>query len=97
MVRRVQGGGAGSWLSVLREVAIWLPQPAAITTAGELRRAPGQGRIAFLAQVRNAALAPLWTVSRVGQLLGNQSCSFHFSAPRISIQGIRALLRRSVY
>ena len=47
---------------MLREVAVRLPQPAKITAGGALVRAPGQDRIAFLAAVRNEALAPLWRV-----------------------------------
>ena len=48
---------------MLRTLAMWLPQPAVITHSGDLQRAPGQDRIAFLAAVRNAALQPLWQVS----------------------------------
>lgn len=47
---------------MLREIASWLPQSATITAGGALRRGKGQDRIAFLASVRNKALAPLWTV-----------------------------------
>jgi hypothetical protein len=50
------------WLGVLRLLAAALPQTAVITAGGDLRRAPGQDRIAFLAAVRDAALAPLWQV-----------------------------------
>ncbi len=45
---------------MLRQLAMWLPQPAVIHHDGALKRAPQQDRIAFLAGVRNAALAPLW-------------------------------------
>ena len=48
---------------MLRLLTMWLPQPAVITAGGDLRRQPGQDRIAFLAAVRNAALAPLWQVT----------------------------------
>lgn len=54
----------GAWLGVLRLLAMRLPQRAVITNGGDLQRAPGQDRIAFLAAVRNAALAPLWQVIR---------------------------------
>ncbi len=45
---------------MLRLLVAALPQAATVTAGGELRRAPQQDRIAFLAAVRNAALAPLW-------------------------------------
>lgn len=48
---------------MLRLLAAALPQTAVITAGGDLRRAAGQDRIAFLASVRNAALAPLWQVT----------------------------------
>lgn len=61
-VQQPSDTAAGAWLGVLREIASWLPQSATITTGGALRRGEGQGRIAFLASVRNQALAPLWSV-----------------------------------
>jgi hypothetical protein len=48
------------WLGVLRLLVMWLPQRAAIVDGGDLQRAPGRDRIAFLAAVRDAALVPLW-------------------------------------
>lgn len=68
---------AGAWLGVLRLLAMWLPQPAVITTGGDLERTQGQDRIAFLAAVRNAALAPLWQV----RTAASSCCSRHISSP----------------
>lgn len=74
---------------MLREIAIWLPQSAAITTAGDLQRVSGQGRIAFLAQVRNAALAPLWTVSNPVYILLDPQVRAEGTGPLFSDWGPR--------
>lgn len=52
------------WLQVLRMLLLPLHVPFNITTAGGLRRAKGQGRIHFLAQVgragRSTGVTRLW-------------------------------------
>jgi hypothetical protein len=59
----------GAWLALFQEIAKLLPLSTKVTKAGSLQPGKGQDKSTFLASVRNAALAPLWSVSRHSCLL----------------------------
>lgn len=56
------GDATGAWLALFQEIVKLLPLSTKVTTAGSLQPGKGQDKSTFLASVRNAALAPLWSV-----------------------------------